>query len=127
MKSQASASSSPAPSAKPLTAAMIGTRSSSIKSRHAVAALGEGARARRDPAPAIALMSAPATNARSPAPVRIAQRTPVSRSIASNAAVSASTRRAVERVARLGAVDGQRDDRAVARRQHEGFAGRAVI
>ena len=43
----------------------------------------------------------------------------------SNAAISASTRRAVERVERLGTVDGQRDDRAVARRRaRSGVAGR---
>ena len=71
MKSHASASSQPPPSAKPLTAAIDRHAQRLQHVAHAVAALGE-ARARSSPVqlrhPA---MSAPATNAFSPAPVRI--------------------------------------------------------
>ena len=90
MRSQASASSMPPPSTKPFTAAMTG--------------IGNSSSPRATPSPRAANflpssgdmdtmteMSAPATNARPPAPVRIRQRTPSSaRTVSRQAASSAN-------------------------------------
>src|SRR5579859_3467412 len=103
MKSHASASSHPPPSAKPLTAAMTGKwvassawptrcpRSAKSFACTAVIAL-------------IAAMSAPAAKALSPAPVRIAHRTPASRARSRKtrpSSVKSSSFRALSLSARL--------------------------
>ena len=76
MKSHASASSQPPPSAKPLTAAMVGDGQRSRSLAHdAVAERGELPRLGRADGAAISAMSAPATNALSPPPVRMSART----------------------------------------------------
>ena len=115
------ASSQPPPSAKPRTAATSGVRTRLMRSQRwkwssivrlvGVCAASSG-------------MSAPAANARSPAPVMTIARQRGSRSSASSASVSSAMRREVERVEHLVTVeDDERDavDRAVGalRRQRD--------
>src|SRR5579862_6791208 len=88
MKSKQSASSHPPPSAKPLTAAITGAAMPAMTSPSRCASDAR-APASAGVMAAIALTSAPATKALSPAPVRITQRTAGSPASAVNASSSA--------------------------------------
>ncbi len=121
MKSQASASSNPPPSAKPFTAAITGIRDASKRSPSRCA-WATRTSAAAGSASDIALMSAPAANALSPAPVRMAQRMLAVALERRERLGQRVQRLAVERVARLRAVDADDGERALARDQRTSAA-----
>ena len=92
----ASVISQPPPKASPLTAAMIGFGKASNRDVMAWPRRTKSRKATLRPSPTLAAnswMSAPAENARSPAPVRMIALTPASVSMRSSMAISASINR----------------------------------
>ena len=111
MRSHVMASSQPPPSAKPRTAAISGSPMAPMRS-HAVK--WPSACSRSGLWSASSTMSAPAANARSPAPVRTMTRIRSSRSSASSWLGQLFQEREAERVARLGSIDGHERDAVMA-------------